>query len=184
MEYFKGLNIIENFRENACENAKLFDKLVDCDKHYRTSAFPYIPTDTSTLRKLLECIKDNNKKESANFVDAGCGFGDLLFCVKNFFPEFNVSGFEVSEEVVRHVGRKEIICGDICNQDYSNFDIIYSFLPMRDRSTVNDFTNKVFNEAKKGSIIVLSHFGFSLDKYEKFEIKNSEKYQPLKVYVK
>ncbi len=184
MEYFKGLEVIENFSKNASLNSSLFNKLVDYDKHFKTSAFPYIPTHPSTLKNLLRCIKDNNKKEKANFVDAGCGFGDLLFCVKEFFPEFNVSGFELSEEIVKHVGKKEIICGNICNQDYSNFDIIYSFLPMKDRGLIKDFKDKVFDESKKGTLIILSSFTFDPKKYKKLEIRNSNKYEPLNIYVK
>jgi hypothetical protein len=129
---------------------------------------------------LLKRIEEKGllNKDSYNICDAGIGLGSALFDIylqsKEFTDKkFHFFGIEKTQKYVDYFNDnlKEywndeitVIVDDILNQDYSNYDIVYSFSPFRSPRTLLDYYTKITNEIKTGSLIIENrNSGWGLD---------------------
>lgn len=73
--------------------------------------------------------------QPTNILDAGCGTGFGIQCLKNFWPDVSMTGCDISQEMVDAMHRKhlEAIVGDIENLpfDSGSFDFVWSCLALQ-----------------------------------------------------
>jgi hypothetical protein len=119
---------------------------------------------------LLERLKQNNllNKNTINICDAGVGLGSALFDIYLQSKEikdikFTFTGIEKYQDYIEYLNKYlltywsndlNIKKGDIMEQDYSNYDIVYSYSPFRSPRLLVDFYTKIKNEIKPNSLII------------------------------
>jgi hypothetical protein len=119
---------------------------------------------------LLERLKQNNllNKNTINICDAGIGLGSALFDIYLQSKEikdikFTFTGIEKYQDYIEYLNQYllhywnsdlNIKKGDIMEQDYSNYDIVYSYSPFRSPRLLVDFYTKIKNEIKPNSLII------------------------------
>ena len=119
---------------------------------------------------LLERLKQNNllNKNTINICDAGVGLGSALFDIYLQSKEikdikFTFTGIEKYQDYIEYLNQYllhywnsdlNIKKGDIMEQDYSNYDIVYSYSPFRSPRLLVDFYTKIKNEIKPNSLII------------------------------
>jgi len=96
----------------------------DWDDHWKkySDSASENPAQKYRFKLILDELRRNQSFGAINFVDIGCGQGDLLLEVKRTFPGFNLLGLELSHEGVNIVKKKTGI-GNIFQADllgYSN----------------------------------------------------------------
>ncbi len=141
--------------------------------------YHYIPVKTANLFHLLlvarKFFKSPSGKDLANsynyndcsFVDAGCGPGFTLELAKMIGFEKQV-GVELNP-VHAEYGRKNgytIHNEDILKFDFREFDVVYSYVPIRPFEL---FTDRVLKEAKVGTIFIFCG-GFEFPQKGKYEV--------------
>jgi hypothetical protein len=118
------------------------------------------------LKRLQE--KGLLKEGIINICDVGCGLAAAIFDIylqsKEFTDrKFNFFGIEKYQKYIdffnRHLsdfwnGDIEIIKDDVRNQNYSNYDIIYTYSVFRSPRALISFYNQIANDLKPGSIII------------------------------
>ena len=119
---------------------------------------------------LLERLKQNNllNKNTINICDAGIGLGSALFDIYLQSKEikdikFTFTGIEKYQDYIEYLNQYllhywnsdlNIKKGDIMEQNYSNYDIVYSYSPFRSPRLLVDFYTKIKNEIKPNSLII------------------------------
>jgi hypothetical protein len=119
---------------------------------------------------LLQRLKEKNllNKNTINICDAGIGLGSALFDIYLQSKEINdikftFTGIEKYQDYLKYFDEflsnywnddLKIINDDIMNQNYSNYDIVYSYSPFRSPRLLVDFYTKVKNEIKPNSLII------------------------------
>jgi hypothetical protein len=119
---------------------------------------------------LLERLKQNNllNKNTINICDAGVGLGSALFDIYLQSKEikdikFTFTCIEKYQDYIEYLNQYllhywsndlNIKKGDIMEQDYSNYDIVYSYSPFRSPRLLVDFYTKIKNEIKPNSLII------------------------------
>lgn len=119
---------------------------------------------------LLQRLKEKNllNKNTINICDAGIGLGAALFDIylqsqEITDKEFYFTGIEKYDSYLNYLNeylienwenKLTIIKGDIMQQDYSKYDIVYSYSPFRSPRLLVDFYTKVKNEISPGSLII------------------------------
>lgn len=119
---------------------------------------------------LLQRLKEKNllNKNTINICDAGIGLGAALFDIYLQSQEitdkkFYFTGIEKYDSYLNYLNEYlienwennlTIIKGDIMQQDYSKYDIVYSYSPFRSPRLLVDFYTKVKNEISPGSLII------------------------------
>jgi hypothetical protein len=119
---------------------------------------------------LLQRLKEKNllNKNTINICDAGIGLGAALFDIYLQSQEitdkkFYFTGIEKYDSYLNYLNeylienwknKLTIIKGDIMQQDYSKYDIVYSYSPFRSPRLLVDFYTKVKNEISPGSLII------------------------------
>lgn len=133
----------------------------------------YIMSNINHNKSLL--YKLNEKELLSNVVnicDAGIGFGTALFDLylqsKTINKKFNFYGVEKNKYYVDFFQKNlinfwennlKLIVGDLTIQNFSNYDIVYSFLPFKETNLLNNFYKRVCNDLKPGSIIIENSSG-------------------------
>jgi SAM-dependent methyltransferase len=103
--------------------------------------------------RYLKCLYDFYK-DGYNFLDLGCGDGNVLNFAKNI--GYNVSGVEYNKDFDQCLLEYDHIICDFTklNTDYYNkFDFIYSYSPLKDESDF--FFNKLVYYMKNGAVLYL-----------------------------
>ena len=119
--------------------------------------FHYIPYNLESFYRILEFFKQNYPQFN-NFIDVGCGIGDKLLIAKNLF-NYNVTGIEYSSytyKIAQEVGDKydfNVVNIDAFDFDFSPFNLIYMYSPIRDNELMNKLHDKVLCELNKGIFI-------------------------------
>ena len=102
-------------------------------------------------------------KKGMNFLDLGCGAGNVLRYANNI--GYTVKGIEFNLNLLKYTGEYETEGEDIRNLKesvYGNFDVIYSYKPIKEG--FDDYLNKVINNMKTGSFILTPDFHIENEK--------------------
>jgi hypothetical protein len=133
----------------------------DDEWHYITSN---IENNIFLLKRLGErgLLRENNK-----MVDCGIGLGTALFDFylqsKELNFSFTFTGIEKYEKYTDYFKSNllsmwedgiNLIEGDIMEQSFSDYNIVYSFTPFKTEEKLIEFYTKVANEISTGSIMI------------------------------
>jgi hypothetical protein len=107
-------------------------------------------------------------QDEVNICDAGIGLGTALFDlylqskeIKN--KKFSFSGREKQEKYINYFNEKlshfwandlKVIEGDIMDQNYSGYNIIYSYSPYRSPRDLVNYYTKLKKDISPGSLII------------------------------
>jgi len=123
----------------------------------------YYSTSVEFIVEALELInKDAGGLSGKKFIDAGCGVGIICGIARecgldSFGIEINPILNDASGTMFPEVKFYNV---DIMNfNEYSNFDIVFYFIPFQDRDIQLKFKKKIENDINIGSYII------SFDKY-------------------
>ncbi len=118
---------------------------------------------------LLKRLEERGLLKSENHaVDCGIGLGTALFDIylqsKEFADKtFTFTGIEKQAMYIGHLqekllsyweGNLELIHDDIMNQDYSKYNIIYTFTPFQTVDKLKELYNKIISEVEVGSVLI------------------------------
>lgn len=130
--------------------------------------FPYILSNIEQNIFLLKRIKERNLlREENNIVDCGIGLG---FCLYDFYLQskeidlkFNFFGIEkyksyldcLKSNLIQFWNSElNLINSDILEQNFSNYNIIYTYGPFRSEKKQKELMDKISSEITSGSIII------------------------------
>jgi hypothetical protein len=134
-----------------------------------TREWYYIMSNLKHNELLLSKLAANNLlKEKVNICDAGIGLGTALFDLylqsKSIIDiEFNFFGIEKNKQYLDFLERNlidfwnnnlRLINSDLTIQKYSNYDIVYCYLPYKDHKSLFNFYRRVSDDLLKGSLII------------------------------
>ena len=105
------------------------------------------------------------------FLDVGCGIGNILLIAKTLFtakyqlPMNSNKRIYFYTDGIEHDGRLGILARDakaggieimdaLQFKDYSKYDIIHYYRPIKETKLMTELENKIETEAKKGAIII------------------------------
>ena len=138
-------------------------------------------------------------RQENSIVDCGIGLGFALFDFYlqslNLDQKFIFTGIEKQKiyvdwlkENLMSFWNNELILieDDIMNQDYTNYNIIYTYTPFRSEKKLSEFYNKVSNEISTGSIIIENaHWGIGhYDLLRKIECLQIIEVDDIHIFVK
>jgi hypothetical protein len=105
--------------------------------------------------------------DSGKVCDCGIGLGTAIFDIylqsKELGKEYSFVGIEKQSKYVDYLNENlldfwnedlEIIKGDLMEQRYDDFNIVYSYTPFRDVEKLREFYIKVITEMSEGSILI------------------------------
>jgi len=105
--------------------------------------------------------------DSGKVCDCGIGLGTAIFDIylqsKALEKKYSFVGIEKQSNYVNYLNEKllhfwcedlELIEGDLMEQKYDNYEIVYCYTPFRDIEKLRTFYLKVISEMKKGSILI------------------------------
>ena len=105
--------------------------------------------------------------DSGTICDCGIGLGTALFDIylqsKEIGKKYSFIGIEKQAKYVDFLINElldfwnedlEILQGDLMDQRYDNYDIIYCYTPFRDVEKLKEFYLKVISEMSEGSILI------------------------------
>lgn len=158
IEYIKTSNLLP----------VLFDDYLKKDQ-LNNGEWPYIMSNIEQNIFLLKRLDNLGLLEQeVNICDAGIGLGSALFDLYIQSKEitekkFTFSGIEKCKKYIDFFSEKlshfwegnlEYIIGDIMEQDYSKWNVIYSFSPFVSPRDLFEFYTKLKNDIKPGSLII------------------------------
>jgi hypothetical protein len=104
---------------------------------------------------------------SGKICDCGIGLGTAIFDIylqsKDLGKEYSFIGIEKQTNYVDYLNESllsfwnedlEIISGDLMEQRYGEYDIVYCYTPFRDVDKLSNFYLKVISEMSEGSILI------------------------------
>jgi len=104
---------------------------------------------------------------SGKICDCGIGLGTAIFDIylqsKEICKDYSFAGIEKQVRYTDYLeaslmdfweGRLEIVKGDLMDQNYAGYDIVYSYTPFRDADKLRDFYLKVISEMREGALLV------------------------------
>lgn len=105
--------------------------------------------------------------DSGTICDCGIGLGTALFDIylqsKEIGKKYSFIGIEKQAKYVDFLINDlldfwnedlEILQGDLMDQRYDNYDIIYCYTPFRDAEKLKEFYLKVISEMSEGTILI------------------------------
>lgn len=130
--------------------------------------FPYILSNIEQNIFLFKRLKERNLlRDENNIVDCGIGLG---FCLYDFYLQskeidlkFNFFGIEkyksyldcLKSNLIQFWNSElNLINSDILEQNFSNYNIIYTYGPFRSEKKQKELMNKISSEITSGSIII------------------------------
>jgi SAM-dependent methyltransferase len=119
----------------------------------RKDEWNYIQLDSYQFFEGISWIVKNHPHVHS-FVDAGCGIGTLMGVAKRVFG-LRVEGFEISDELIHKTEyelKKHISRQDITKADYSDFDVVYAFSPIKDIRGMTALLTQLLKTARLGTI--------------------------------
>lgn len=169
-------NIINKFTD-------YFSDTVD-NNHIPENLWHYIPYPFGFLLDDLKAIKAFlNYEEKISIIEVGCGIGVNAYFMKKFFKDAYVKGIDIDSKTLE-IGSKIFESGvdyqfkDAMDEDYSQFDIIFFYMPFSIDEEQQKFEEKIYNEAKKGAIVFSGMFEHKIEK-EDIEFITPEIYKKL-----
>lgn len=119
---------------------------------------------------LLQRLDEKNLLKEENFIcDCGIGLGVALFDIylqSKLFTDgkkFNFTGIEKQKNYIEFLnqrllnfweGNLSLVEDDIMNQNYSKYNIVYTYTPFKTTEKLINFYSKVINEIQPGSILI------------------------------
>jgi hypothetical protein len=105
------------------------------------------------------------------FLDVGCGGGTKIWAALPFFPnacglENNPTQVKVGAAAMAKLNAPEhcIMEADArCFDDYSSYDVIYFYRPLRDADGLTEMENQIMAQARPGTILIAPYLGFSAE---------------------
>jgi hypothetical protein len=131
----------------------------------------YIPSELEQNIYLIKRLNDKDLLSENNSVfDCGIGLATTMFDlylqskdIKN--KTFTFGGVEKYKKYLDYLNEKllyfwednlSVIEGDIMDQNYSNYNLIYTYSPFKTTDKLKEFYNKIVNDIKPGSLIIES----------------------------
>jgi hypothetical protein len=134
-----------------------------------SSEWHYILSNIEQNIFLLKRLQERGLLKTENhIVDCGIGLGTALFDIylqtKDFTDKtFTFTGIEkqamyigfIQEKLLPYWdGNLDLIHDDIMNQDYSKYNIIYTFTPFQTVDKLKELYNKIISEVEVGSVLI------------------------------
>ena len=105
--------------------------------------------------------------DSGKICDCGIGLGTAIFDIylqsKDIEKEYSFVGIEKQSKYVDYLnesllsfwdGNLEVVSGDLMDQKYNEYDIIYCYTPFRNVDKLREFYLKVISEMHEGAILI------------------------------
>lgn len=105
--------------------------------------------------------------QSTKVCDCGIGLGTALFDIylqsKEIEVDFSFTGIEKQNKYINYLTENlldfwqedlEVITGDLMNQQYEDFDIIYCYTPFKCQDKLKKFYLKIISEMKVGALLI------------------------------
>ena len=105
--------------------------------------------------------------DSGKICDCGIGLGTAIFDIylqsKDIEKEYSFVGIEKQSKYVDYLnesllsfwdGNLEVVSGDLMDQKYNEYDIIYCYTPFRNVDKLREFYLKVISEMNEGAILI------------------------------
>ena len=105
--------------------------------------------------------------DSGRICDCGIGLGTAIFDIylqsKDLKKDYSFVGIEKQTKYVDYLIENlldfwnedlEVIQGDLMDQRYDNYDIVYCYTPFRDVEKLREFYLKVISEMSEGTILI------------------------------
>lgn len=154
--------------------ANYFQRVLKCcpsqssheQKKWPRGHHKYVPSHNVAM--VISCIKmvrdhilskgNHGGYIKMNFLDCGCGVGNVLLLAKSV-SGFYVTGLEyepeacaIAKELVN--GGRIIQCDILEFEHYSKYDIIYYYVPFSDEAKQRRFTERVCDNMKVGAVVI------------------------------
>ena len=111
--------------------------------------------------------------DSGKICDCGIGLGTAIFDIylqsKDIEKEYSFVGIEKQSKYVDYLnesllsfwdGNLVVVSGDLMDQKYNEYDIIYCYTPFRNVDKLREFYLKVISEMHEGAILIENkHYG-------------------------
>lgn len=126
--------------------------------------YNYVPYELKLFLNLIADIYEITKnKKNPKFIDIGCGIGTKVLIASILFDSYGIDCNQEHIEISKILGCNNTFCGDIFEQDYSDYDILFYYRPFYDDVIYEKFETKIYEESKTGSIIIpaCSNFAWS-----------------------
>lgn len=121
--------------------------------------YGYIPSYDRHLYNLFEDITKNVRSISKKkFIDIGCGF-PLIPKIADILGFNDCKGLEFEDLYVKLDESGILIHGDLLNYDFKDYDVLYSYNPIRDIKLMNDGLRNIINTMKPGAIFYFADAG-------------------------
>jgi len=128
----------------------------------------YIPSNLNQNLYLLKKLEDKGLlKDIVSICDCGIGLGttmyDFYLQSKELDKDFTFTGIEKYESYINYFndklsryweGNLNLINGEIMEQDYSKYNIIYSYSPFKTEEKLIQYYKKIINDIKPDSLII------------------------------
>lgn len=135
-----------------------------------SSEWHYILSNIEQNIFLLQRLEERSLLREENHIcDCGIGLGTALFDIytqSKLFEDgktFTFTGIEKQENYIKYLNDKlishwngdlNLIHDDIMNQDYSKYNIVYTYTPFQKVEKLKELYNKIVSEVSVGSILV------------------------------
>lgn len=160
--FFEAIAIME-YRKKIFGNTWRADAETKDEYEKKSHNYPYIPYDPTHFVKIINFVKGNTE----HFIDLGCGIGDKLILAKRFCDfkyvsgiEYNNHTFELAKHFISIESRQGIygfnkieynlIHDDFFNQNFSEYDFIYMYVPIADKPLMLNLAKKIIREMPIG----------------------------------
>jgi len=175
------LSLYNRYFSNELRFTSTSRKRTENGKHYH-----FIPSCSTIpilgcLEELFDYFHKPFKHDSPKFLDCGCGIGNIVALANavGFYAcgiEYDTKTYKVACKL-QGLNRDNIIKGDIIKfEKYSQFDVIYFYLPISSDIKMNVFRKKLMDDMRVGAILV-SYNGCTEalydERFKKFKVKNT-----------
>jgi SAM-dependent methyltransferase len=158
-------NLLSDYKNEDNKRHQISESIYKSDNPL-VARWYFIPAySKSVVRNLVKVnhLLNRSGKEHPTFIDAGCGIGWVTYLAN--LLSFESYGLEIEEANVS-VGKKKffsysypekLLVGDILQHDYSGYDCIYYYCPIRDTNLQKKFEARVENQMKTGAYLISFH---------------------------
>lgn len=153
--YLSVRDFYEGMRGIFADNKRL-DPITD-----RQEEFVAIPINGDVLETMLQIRK--TFPEHKNFLDVGCGKGNILYLAK--YANFRPKGIEFREEYKIFHNNINVFYGRAEEyEDYYDADVIYLYKPLKNNEKMDALMDMIISKCKSGAIIFPCGFSITNSK--------------------
>jgi 16S rRNA A1518/A1519 N6-dimethyltransferase RsmA/KsgA/DIM1 with predicted DNA glycosylase/AP lyase activity len=139
-------------------------------------ALPYLPTPQQVIKQIITFLQEHFARtiqQQRRVVDLGAGDGRVVHALATTFPQWNVRGIEINQELsnegqklVDHLSNARIIRGDLFQADLMGVDITLLFaLP-----TIMPSMRHVLAPLTKSALIITIQYPLNIPEFPVKEI--------------